>query len=188
MLEVGCGAGESSKKIYACAGNRYFEASEFDERYVTELMQLDLPFRISQESVYEMKRESNSFDMIFLLEVLEHLEFPDPALRELFRVSSDYVIISVPNEPIWSISNIFRFKYLKVIDRAGSPWIELLRAARKAKTQRETGAYRSGLIPRLSRPAPVALSSRSTDRTYSIRALSSMDRALASRSWNSRTK
>jgi len=33
--------------------------------------------------------------------------------NELFRVSKDYVVISVPNEPVWRISNMLRGSYIK---------------------------------------------------------------------------
>jgi hypothetical protein len=45
--------------------------------------------------------------------VLEHLENYEMALQELFRVSRNYVIIAVPNEPLWRFLNLARLKYLK---------------------------------------------------------------------------
>lgn len=113
ILEVGCGAAESSSRLFKMLKNQHFEASEYDERYITKLNTINLPFIITQESVYEMRREDNSFDCIFLLEVLEHLEFPEKAKKELYRVSRKNVVISVPNEPIWKISNILRGKYIR---------------------------------------------------------------------------
>lgn len=113
FLEIGCGPAESSKRILKMLPqNSTFEASEFDERYVQKIQELKIPIKVIQESVYELKREDNSFDCLFLLEVLEHLEDKTKAISELFRVSSKYVVISVPNEPIWSIMNMMRFKYL----------------------------------------------------------------------------
>lgn len=46
------------------------------------------------------------------MEVLEHLDNPLKALKELSRVSNKWTIISVPNEPIFRIMNIIRMKYL----------------------------------------------------------------------------
>jgi ubiquinone/menaquinone biosynthesis C-methylase UbiE len=62
-----------------------------------------------------LQRKNGEFDCLFLLEVLEHLANVDLALKELFRVSRNYVVISVPHEPIWSILNILRLKYLKSV-------------------------------------------------------------------------
>jgi ubiquinone/menaquinone biosynthesis C-methylase UbiE len=115
ILEIGCGSAESSKRIFSLLQNCYFEASDFDSRYVSIINQKKYPFRVIQESVYDLKRDDNEFDIIFFLEVLEHLESPYVAIKELFRVSNKYLIVSVPDEPFWRICNILRGKYLKNI-------------------------------------------------------------------------
>jgi len=113
ILEVGCGAGESSRNIFNMLKGQYFEASEYDERYVKKLLELNIPYIISQEDVYKLHRKDNEFDCVILLEVMEHLIDYEAALKELFRVASRYVLISVPNDPAWRVLNIIRLKYLK---------------------------------------------------------------------------
>lgn len=113
ILEVGCGAGESSERIYSMLVGQHFEISEYDKRYVDILKSKKLPYGIIEENVYQMNRADNSFDVIFLLEVMEHLENVEIALQELFRVSKKYVVISVPNEPLWRVLNFMRLKYVK---------------------------------------------------------------------------
>lgn len=58
-----------------------------------------------------LERKDKSIDLIFLLEVMEHLQSPNDALAELKRVGKKYVIIGVPREPIWRILNMLRLKY-----------------------------------------------------------------------------
>lgn len=113
VLEVGCGAGESSTRIRQMLKDQSFEASDYDDRYVQKLLELSLPYKITRESVYSLQRRDNEFDCLIMLEVLEHLKDVDRALSELFRVSSKYVIISVPFEPVWRMLNLARLKYLK---------------------------------------------------------------------------
>jgi SAM-dependent methyltransferase len=111
LLEIGCAAGESSRRILQFLSGQHFEVSEHDPRLVRKLQENGFPLKVIQESVYELYREDGSFDGVFFLEVMEHLRDPHQALRELFRVSRKYVIISVPHEPIWRLLNLLRGKY-----------------------------------------------------------------------------
>ncbi len=112
ILEVGCGAGESSLRIKRMLKDQYFEVSDIDEYYINKLKDKNFSLPVSQESVYDLKRGDNEFDCILFLEVLEHLKNPECALQELFRVSRKYVILSVPNEPLWRFLNLLRGKFI----------------------------------------------------------------------------
>lgn len=111
-LEVGCGHGYSTHYLSKSLGQDCIEASEFDERMIPDAKARNPELRITQESIYELKRDDNSFDLVLALEVLEHLESPKIALKELKRVTSRYCIVSVPREPLWRFLNIARGKYL----------------------------------------------------------------------------
>lgn len=113
LLEIGCGVGISSLKIMEMLPEYYFEASEMNEVYINKMRESKFPFKVTQESVLDLQREDNSFDCIFLLEVLEHIEDYEKALSEIFRVSRNFVVLTVPNEPLWRILNIVRGKYFK---------------------------------------------------------------------------
>jgi ubiquinone/menaquinone biosynthesis C-methylase UbiE len=65
-----------------------------------------------QGSVYALPFAAASFDLVLCCEVLEHLEDPEAALVELTRVTRGAVLLSVPNEPVWRLSNMARAKYL----------------------------------------------------------------------------
>lgn len=54
----------------------------------------------------------STFDLVTCIEVLEHVPNPGAVLAEIARVASDRVLLSVPNEPIWRISNMARGAYL----------------------------------------------------------------------------
>lgn len=54
-----------------------------------------------------------SFEMVMVLEVLEHVGRPERALGEAHRVCSRYLLASVPNEPWWHIGNLLRLKYVR---------------------------------------------------------------------------
>ena len=54
----------------------------------------------------------NSFPLVICLEVLEHLPDSVQGLRELARVSSEYVLMSVPHEPWFRGANFLRGKHI----------------------------------------------------------------------------
>ena len=111
ILEVGCGPGESTRRILEMLDTQHLEASEFEQRLVDLHAQFGFPVPLRQESVYELQREDDEFDAVMLLEVLEHLEDFEAALKEIFRVAKHHVVISVPREPIWRTLNFARGKY-----------------------------------------------------------------------------
>lgn len=57
----------------------------------------------------------DSFDLVLCLEVLEHLPDSLLGLRELLRVSQDYVLVSVPHEPFFRGVNFLRGKHLRAL-------------------------------------------------------------------------
>ena len=61
-------------------------------------------------SVYELSFKKDSFDLAIATEVLEHLEKPEKALREIRRVTRKYCLLSVPNEPYFRTMNLLRGK------------------------------------------------------------------------------
>jgi len=56
---------------------------------------------------------NRSFDIVFACEVLEHVYQPEEVLKEIQRITDGYLVISVPQEPIWRILNMLRFKYVR---------------------------------------------------------------------------
>jgi len=113
ILEVGCGFGFSTQYLSETLKEKNFQASELLSNLVKEAKKRNPNIKVQQESIYSLKRDKNSFDLVIALEVLEHLKDPELALKELYRVTSRYCLLSVPNEPLWRILNVCRLKYLR---------------------------------------------------------------------------
>jgi ubiquinone/menaquinone biosynthesis C-methylase UbiE len=112
-LEVGCGEGFSTARIQSFLEPAVtLSASEYLEEQVVKA-KLRVPgIEIKQENIYDLERQDSSIDLLFALEVLEHLEDPEKAISELKRVSNRYLIVGVPREPLWCFLNMARLKYL----------------------------------------------------------------------------
>ena len=114
-IEIGCGEGLSTVRLQRLLDHRIsLEASEYVQKQVLLARENNPEISVVQESVYELTHRPETFDIIFLLEVLEHLDYPDIALEEVSRVlrPGGYLLASVPREPLWRVLNTVRGKYL----------------------------------------------------------------------------
>lgn len=115
-IELGCGEGFSTVRLSKMLPKgAKLSASEYVKELVPKARKLNPKVKVIQESVYELTHKDNTFDVVFLLEVLEHLDYPDKALEEIHRVlkKDGVLILGVPREPIWRGLNMARGKYLK---------------------------------------------------------------------------
>jgi SAM-dependent methyltransferase len=114
-IELGCGEGFSTQRLAKILpANAKLHASEYVAALVPKAKALNPKVKVTQESVYELKHKDNTFDVIFLLEVLEHLDYPDKALAEIARVlkPDGVLILGVPREYLWCALNLARGKYV----------------------------------------------------------------------------
>jgi SAM-dependent methyltransferase len=114
-IEIGCGEGFSTQRLVEMLPSHVeMQASEFVEALVPRARKRNPGVKVTQESIYETKHKDNTFDLVFLLEVLEHLDYPDKALKELRRIlkPGGFLVLGVPREPLWRALNMARGKYL----------------------------------------------------------------------------
>lgn len=104
VLDAGCGEGETIERLRpllpgdtvgvdrnpACIdySHRRHPGFEFGVHDITSL-----PF------------EDDRFDLVICTEVLEHLDRPEDALAELIRVGRHHLVVSVPHEPWFDLTN-----------------------------------------------------------------------------------
>jgi 2-polyprenyl-3-methyl-5-hydroxy-6-metoxy-1,4-benzoquinol methylase len=112
-FEVGCGEGVSTEKIKRMLpAGTLLHASDINRQRLAAARERNREIPIAEESIYQLARPDKSYDLVFCLEVLEHLEEPDKALAEICRVSKRWVICSVPREPVWRVLNLMRLRYV----------------------------------------------------------------------------
>lgn len=115
-IELGCGEGFSTQRLRdMLPGSVELHASEYVKALVPKASKRNPGVKVTQESVYETNHKDNSFELVFLLEVLEHLDYPDLALKEIARIlkPDGYLVLGVPREPLWCSLNMARGKYLR---------------------------------------------------------------------------
>lgn len=110
-LEVGAGEGVISAKLHSrfgsCVGLDLPDAglrAQWRDRPGPHYLHADasrLPFA------------DDGFDIIVCVEVLEHLTFPEAGLREITRVGTRDLLLSVPREPIFRAGNLFTGRYVR---------------------------------------------------------------------------
>lgn len=118
VLEVGCGEGRLADTLVR-SGPRpeRFVACDLELDGVRE--GLDPQIEFQPASIYELPYEDGAFDLVVCCEVLEHLEDPPTGMAELARVARRGVLLSVPWEPVWSVLNLARGRYL--LDLGNTP-------------------------------------------------------------------
>jgi len=111
-LEVGCGEGRVLAVLSKQYPNSSFQGVDLSEVAVMQARARNPELNISVGNIHALPYNDDSFDMVFVLEVLEHIQDYDAALRELVRVSSKYVVVSVPREPWFSLGSLAVGKYI----------------------------------------------------------------------------
>ena len=112
LLDAGCGEGVVLSDIATHNQVNLFGLDLDLERvrYAKESTQSQ---HLIQGDAQTLPFPSESFDLVMLLEVLEHVGEPRSVLKEAQRVTARYLLASVPNEPWWRIGNMMRLKYLR---------------------------------------------------------------------------
>lgn len=110
ILDAGAGEGFTLEYLRTQNIGKTYEGIDFLKTAVELGHDAHPKIILKEASIYDMPYKDNSFDLVICTEVLEHLEDPKKALKEIFRVTKKYVLLSVPNEPIFISSNFLRGK------------------------------------------------------------------------------
>lgn len=105
VLDVGCGEGFTLKRLKAKKIGKVFKGVDLEKEAIRLGRRENPKLDLNIGDIYNLKFKDNSFDLVISTEVLEHLEKPSIALKELARVSKKYILLSVPNEPLFLLSN-----------------------------------------------------------------------------------
>ncbi|AKB19740.1 methyltransferase domain-containing protein [Methanosarcina sp. WWM596] len=108
IIDIGCGEGF----IVNCLNRTDITGVDISKNALDIAKRKNPGCNFCTGSVYDLAFKKNSFDLVIATEVLEHLESPKKALQEIKRISKNYCIFSVPNEPYFRTMNFLRGKNL----------------------------------------------------------------------------
>lgn len=107
VLDAGCGEGFTTKYFHQRYAKWSFTGIDVNKYALNySIKQNSFKFPIVSGSIEKMPFKKREFELVFCLEVLEHLKSPVTALRELKRVTK-YLILTTPNEPIFRTLRFF---------------------------------------------------------------------------------
>lgn len=113
ILELGCGEGYVLEAFLQGGVQAELSGVELSERAVRLARErLGERATIEHRDARELVANNRHFDMVMMLEVLEHIPEPTQMLDILDDLSSEWLLLSVPWEPFFCALNFMRGKNL----------------------------------------------------------------------------
>jgi SAM-dependent methyltransferase len=95
VVDIGCGAGAYGPAL--TAGEHQWTGLEVNPHCLKLLEQRGLPFRKTERETQRFPCADQEFDEAICIEVLEHVQQPEPFLEEISRIVRKRALFSVPN-------------------------------------------------------------------------------------------
>ena len=115
ILDVGCGEGVLTAEWAERLGDGRIVGIDLDDPKLRAEWEgrrrPNLEFRA--EEATSLSFGDGEFDMACAIEVLEHVPQPEATLAEMARVAERWLLVSVPREPVWRMTNMARGAYWK---------------------------------------------------------------------------
>jgi SAM-dependent methyltransferase len=125
ILDLGCGEGITLGKILRRFSDRKVLGIDYAEEKIRICLEQHLPAR--QGSAYALDLENESWDCCLMLEVIEHLEEPQKALREVHRVLREggLFLLLFPHDWLFKAARMAFLKFKEAFAPSGhvKQWI-----------------------------------------------------------------
>lgn len=117
ILDAGCGEGFFCSKLRDVLPSAVITGCDGADEALDIARRMNPDMTFEQANLYELPYSDNQFDLIICSEVLEHLNDPEKAFKELCRVGKN-ILITVPHEPWFRLGNLVA---LHNVTRLGDP-------------------------------------------------------------------
>ncbi|HEU5328182.1 MAG TPA: class I SAM-dependent methyltransferase [Thermomicrobiales bacterium] len=112
VLDAGCGEGFVLRFLRASQPQLRLIGIDLDANAAALARRVAGDVPVGVGDLYHLPFRDNAFDLVLSTEVLEHVDEPAQALRELARVSARYCLFTVPWEPMFKAANFMRGRNL----------------------------------------------------------------------------
>jgi SAM-dependent methyltransferase len=114
VLEVGCGEGFVLSALVDAGISAELTGIDLSEAAVADAQErLGDAAAVRVEDARELANLTSTYDLVMMLEVLEHLENPETMLPVLDKLADRAVLMSVPREPWFRGLNFARLKNVR---------------------------------------------------------------------------
>lgn len=119
ILDLGCGEGITLEKILRRFPDRNILGIDYSEEKVKICKEHRLPARRGNACALDL--EDESFDCCLLLEVIEHLEEPQKAIREVHRVlrKGGLLLLIFPHDWVFKAARLVFLKFREAFAPSG---------------------------------------------------------------------
>lgn len=116
ILDIGCGEGFADNFLLAKNGKLEITGIDKGKELLTIAKGKNPQAVYKEGDIYNLRRYENNFDLVLVMEVLEHLKDPGFAVAEVKNIFPR-AIYTVPREPWFSIFSLLSGSYLKTLGR-----------------------------------------------------------------------
>ena len=110
VLEVGVGEGFLSGYLSEKFPSIRFTGVDLNPADLEKLNAKFPAITTKQGSAYDLAGLEPHYDLVICAEVMEHLDEPERALDEMLKFKPRRLLLSVPHEPFFMLSNLARLK------------------------------------------------------------------------------
>lgn len=115
ILEVGCGEGYVLEALRAAGVRCPMHGIDFSTRAIEDAKRRVPDATFAVEDARELAQSGRSYDLVLMIEVLEHLPDPQYMLSVLGKLAKRHVVVSVPWEPFFRGLNFLRGKHVRAL-------------------------------------------------------------------------